>query len=439
MSSPRYYRAPLFRRLLPWLYLGLFCVTAPLLIFYSSGYRYNLKKGQIERNGTLIVDSTPKGAAVFINSQNTDEKTPVTFQNMIPGWVHLHVEKAGYYPWDESLLIRPERVSFAHQIQLWRESQPEFLGSSSITQLQADPLGEKMAAIFSSSTSSPVLRFWSPEAGFSSPLVLSNATQNSQFELAWREDGQALLIQEMNGERHTWWARYRRSQGEINPLPQGRYHWSKSELIGNDGLSVVRLDPLRSRVERTPLPTQAISESTDLELRISTSSEQRILVDESLLTHLYLLPRGAWEFAENQRPVILLRDLDQWLGVELRFGQPVVETLRGDHPRWNPVSKSPMAVFLHEGEVWIWEFEKEPRLIWRQSEPLREIAWHKSGNALFMADGKSLHVIHLTDPTQSSQRLADFDELSDFTFVNNELYISGTREGKTGMWRLRVE
>jgi hypothetical protein len=107
---------PIHRQILLWLYVALFVFLAPLLIFYTAGYRYNIKKGQIERSSTLIVDSFPKGATVRIDERATQETTPITFQNMAPGWHRLDLEKEGYLPWSKNLELRAERVSFANRI-----------------------------------------------------------------------------------------------------------------------------------------------------------------------------------------------------------------------------------------------------------------------------------------------------------------------------------
>ena len=142
MSSPKIYRPPLVRQLLPWLFVLVFLVTAPLLIFYTSGYRYNLKKGLIERNGTLIIDSTPSGGTLFVDSRPTGERTPITLQNMVPGWHTIRIERPNYSSWQENVLIRSERVTFANHIWLWRISQPRLVWSGRPQSLQADRLRE---------------------------------------------------------------------------------------------------------------------------------------------------------------------------------------------------------------------------------------------------------------------------------------------------------
>ena len=73
------YRPPFHRRILPWIFTIIFFVAAPALVFYTAGYRWNPKKEKIERNGTLIIDSTPADARVYLNGRDTGETTPISF------------------------------------------------------------------------------------------------------------------------------------------------------------------------------------------------------------------------------------------------------------------------------------------------------------------------------------------------------------------------
>ncbi len=121
------YHPPFHRRILPWLYIAIFLGTAPLLIFYTAGYRYNPKKHQIERSGTLIIDTIPKGARVSLDGRDSQEVSPITFQNIPPGWHEDRHTKNGYFPWQSILDIRAEQVTFANNLWLWRQSIPSFL------------------------------------------------------------------------------------------------------------------------------------------------------------------------------------------------------------------------------------------------------------------------------------------------------------------------
>ena len=273
--------------------------------------------------------------------------------------------------------------------------------------------------------------FWSPETGFGHDY--SHASTRLIHFLRWREDGQALLLSEPAGAR----------SGQ-RPIGGREAHTRFVPLVKNELIETrnvrLRLDPMRERVERKPLADDAFQESDDLEIRLTSSTEQRILAAHSLLTRFFLLPIGPWEFAEIHRPSILLKDERRhWLGVQLKYVPPEVQSVSGDGPRWSPKSDGPMAAFLHGGELWVWEMGKEPRLVWRQGDSLVQAVWHRSGTSLFIADQKEVKALSISDPVQSARSLASFDEIRDLTMLEKELYSAGKREGKDGLWKLSIE
>ncbi|MSR85711.1 PEGA domain-containing protein [Candidatus Uhrbacteria bacterium] len=160
---------PLYRQILPWIYVLFFLLTAPILLLYSSGYRYNWIKQQIERNSTLIVDSIPKNAEIFLDHAPSGEKSPITLQNISPGWHTIRVQKEGYFSWEKNLELQPERVTFATGIWLWKKSEPSLLIDQSIAQLALANTQDALALLHVSATSSQ-FNWWRPDQELASAI-----------------------------------------------------------------------------------------------------------------------------------------------------------------------------------------------------------------------------------------------------------------------------
>lgn len=126
----RMYSPPFHRRIVPWIFAAVFLAAAPVLVFYTAGYRWNPKKEKVERNGTLIIGTRPTGARIFLNGNDKGETTPVTIQNIRPGSYNIRVQKDGYHPWEKMMDIQAERVTFANDIPLFKISEPVFAGSA---------------------------------------------------------------------------------------------------------------------------------------------------------------------------------------------------------------------------------------------------------------------------------------------------------------------
>lgn len=438
MSRPTFYRPPLIRQVLPWLFVLVFFITAPLLIFYTSGYRYNLKKGLIERNGTLIVDSVPTSGIVFLDDRATGDKTPVTLQNMVPGWHTLRVERSGYSSWQERVFIRSERVTFANHIRLWRQTAPSLVWSGNGGAFTADALREQ-GLLLEKMNDGWGWRSWTTEGVDMSPSLLQGSSASSTPVIHWSADGQAALIQDTQ-TGNSWWFHRMNGRETAELLTRGKYHWSGNDLIGNTDKSTIRVTSDRLRFESTPHKSSFVEESQGLALQSTSSSDRLILVDDSFLTRKFALPRGNWSFGEILRPFILFHDREHWLAVQLKFGQPYAETVYGDYPRFAPRAEPPRALFLNGNELWLWTLGETPTLVWRQSSPLVQVAWHRSSDAIFVADQRHVFALNIDEGTNQTEiPLATFDQIHDMTLIGRSIYIVGARDQRVGIWELGVE
>lgn len=91
-------------------------IIAPVVLFYSMGYRIN-ENLQIVEVGGLYVSSPLRNTEIFIN--NKEKKTPGMLQNGIflknlkPGNYSILINKEGYYPWAKELAVKERLVTEA--------------------------------------------------------------------------------------------------------------------------------------------------------------------------------------------------------------------------------------------------------------------------------------------------------------------------------------
>ena len=57
------------RRFLCIFFILLFLLSAPIILFYSSGYRFDFKKHLFVKTGGLVIDSKPREAVVLLNGE----------------------------------------------------------------------------------------------------------------------------------------------------------------------------------------------------------------------------------------------------------------------------------------------------------------------------------------------------------------------------------
>src|SRR3989338_6890431 len=92
-----------------WVYLSFiitFAAAAPLVILYTQGYRYNLKRQRLDPTGTLVLSTVPRGAAISLNGQTLKFVTPKTLQAIPPATYNIKLSIDGYRPWEKKLQIK---------------------------------------------------------------------------------------------------------------------------------------------------------------------------------------------------------------------------------------------------------------------------------------------------------------------------------------------
>ena len=129
-----------YRRIYSNTVISLFILIAPLLVFYTAGYRYDFKKGEIIQTGVLSVDSKPSNATIILDEKSLKKETPAVLKNLIPQEYLIKLEKDGYHPWQKRLTVLPNQATLTNEVTLLKKSSPSVINQDYATQLQISPL-----------------------------------------------------------------------------------------------------------------------------------------------------------------------------------------------------------------------------------------------------------------------------------------------------------
>lgn len=426
---------PFHRRILPWIFGIAFVAMAPAVIFYTSGYRYDAKRGKVERNGTIIFDSTPSGAELLIDGRSSGRTTPVTLQDIVPGSHVFRLQKTGYTDWQKTLDIYPERVTFADHIRLWPQTSPNLLRPASAEMTSPSPDGSRLLLLSSTSTAQQI-RFSSlPSFRISSTSYFPATAPGSLIH--WATDNRYALIEYPAGDA----ALFDTTASSSFPLPKGHYRWEGRQVVGTDELSLLTMQR-DGTLSRNPLERNTVDRIDALELRHTTSTASLILVDTEQPKKGFILPRGDWHFWSHENTVILLRDGSRWLAlIPTSDGNSYqASEAYGNKLLVQETSSGKQAVLLAEHELWLWDFSRSPDLLYRQSEPLVDAAWHPDGLHVFFSTKNSVQAMEL-DPRDGRRRdtLASFDAVQGIGFYSPYIFILGERDGLQGLWNLKIQ
>ena len=88
-----------------------FFIIAPLLLFYSMGWRYNFETKQLEKVGVITIQTEPRSASVVFNDKLLNKKTPLTIKNLLSDEYNLSIYKDGYYQWSKDVKVNQSETT----------------------------------------------------------------------------------------------------------------------------------------------------------------------------------------------------------------------------------------------------------------------------------------------------------------------------------------
>lgn len=430
--------------MLPWIFTIAFLAIAPTVLFYTSGYRWSAQKGRVEKSGTVIIDSTPSRATIRIDGREISEKTPATIQNMPPGIHQFLVTKEGFHPWEKSLDARPEFVTFANTIWLWKKAQPELRFPEETSQLSLSPNTHTLLRI--SSATGTIVMVTDLATRQTKRLAFPHSV-TPPLHTFWSDSGRFVLLEPVSGSGSRWLIDTRSTRTPLE-LPQGHYRWNGEQLVGNNGTHLSTIHVPRMDLTRSALGSGIVDRTGEAELRAATNTDTIVYMRTDQPQRGLVLPPGQWNLWSHPRGYALLRSGDTWLALQDQPSVPLYQRAKGDMLRTLPetsVFRLPTSIedhflLVHGGEIWLWNPLMEPELLFRQSDRIVNAAWHHTGNDIFFATATGIFALNI-DPRNGHlvTALATFDHISDFVAAGSELFIAGTKNAVNGVWTLTIE
>src|SRR3989339_506849 len=142
----------LVRRLFFYFLVALFIIAVPIIVGYTAGYRYSFKQKKFVKTGLMIIESTPKGAKIFLNDRSRKERTPAYILNLTPSSYEIALERDGYHSWGKTLEVESEKTTFAIDILLLKNTQPQILAEANLADFYAMDHDDTVFTLESSDT-----------------------------------------------------------------------------------------------------------------------------------------------------------------------------------------------------------------------------------------------------------------------------------------------
>src|SRR5512133_2851100 len=412
---------PLHRQIFLWISILVFLVSAPAIVFYTAGYRWNPKKGVIERNGTLILDTTPENAKISLNGQVQEKGTPVTIKNLSPRTYQIDFSLNGYHSWQKTLQVLPERVTFVNNVVLWLDSTPQLFISGAFGVSSISPNG-KYAISVKTQGDAQELVLLEVATGKETLIDRSGRTQPiKSFE--WNDDSSAVILERSDLMKELV---VRRNAKPSIDLPSGFFRWENGMLIGSlDGDRYV-YDVSNDSTTYDPFDQRVKDVFGDYQIIATTGTRSLALIERGENVR-FDLPVGDWRFASKHDDYIFLRNGSDWLSFDPSDKSTSAVRFKSDASlKVSNQSKRAELLSRYGGELSLGKPGEQMNLLVRKSDSIIGAVWHESEKYVIYATTHEVVALDLDDRDHRIETvIASFDEITDFSYLKRELVIFG--------------
>ncbi len=130
------------RRLLFLFFILLFIAIVPAVLLYATGQHLNWRRFEFEKTSSIIIDSNPSDATVLLNGEPAASsfiiplgqavRTKAKLSSLAPAEYTVGLSKDGYWPWQESIALKPGEAANIGIIKLFRNETPQLLATDAV-------------------------------------------------------------------------------------------------------------------------------------------------------------------------------------------------------------------------------------------------------------------------------------------------------------------
>lgn len=93
------------------LFFTLFIILAPMLVFYSLGYKFNIAIKRFQKTGAISVKCFPKEVCIYLDNKKINDSAPCTIRELLPDTYTLCLEKEDFYSYKIPVKVKSSLIS----------------------------------------------------------------------------------------------------------------------------------------------------------------------------------------------------------------------------------------------------------------------------------------------------------------------------------------
>lgn len=448
------------RRLLFYCFILLFIAIVPIILLYATGNSVNWRRFELEKSGSIVVDSDPVGALLTLNGaapsslarqffgQAADPHTKTKVSGLRPGDYIIRLELPGYAPWEEKISLEPGQVHNTGIVRLFPLSQPTLVSPLENSRSSALSPDEKILA----SVSTAGLRLTTLNEGQTQTTILPAEALNSR--LAWSPDGRflqlgtAYLFDRAKPQLISLEAAYGLHPSALDWSPDGHL-WAVA------GTSLWRLDTATAKMELSSDLKSLIGSATVSDLRaednrimllLRTENQPSFLVFDTTAPERQVrtaLPAGSYRFEKDGSGETLIQESERGALYRLERPLPLLSSYRlslvAEHfsnGHWN----NGELLYSTPYELRRWTHDNPEELLSRWGEAVVDTARLPKSDYFIFGTADSMYVRPAKNqPFADSLRQAGVERFDGFVLVQEHLiYFLGKVTGQEGLFKLAL-
>lgn len=385
-----------------------FLISAPIVVLFTAGYRFDSTNGRIVHTAVLNISSQPRNASVSVDLEETaSKKTPIVIDTILPGSHIISLQKPGYLPWETTLTFASSQARILGPIILFLDEAPKLQESTEALVTTFNPTTNQFAYITQQHS---WIEVWSVDQNLEQKKLFMRLphVEASTYSLTWSLNGTYLaLTQQLEKTATVLIARASDGAAIQLPTPSTPIESSwwdtqrESFFYLKSQTSITRVDIQESTLSTLTYPAQRVSTINSRDVAVLTSSN-RVAVsyqDGEIASIITYLPLGKYEFFPAPSGLISLYEPQKNRLILLDAThpeQPILFQEEVTHWKWN--SSGDTLVFTSGYDLKLYHRSAhEIQTITRLSISLNQVDWFPLGNVIVYQTPDAVVAINLDE------------------------------------------
>lgn len=437
-----------YRRIIFYIFAVLFLVSAPFVLLYATGYRYNLKKNKFEKTGALVLNTLTKNSSFYLDGKQYGGKNEFRIKYLLPGEYETKLTKSGYFDWQKKIIVESQFTTFIKDARLIQNNLPANIINGAPERFY--PAQSQLKFLYVKNEKG-LPQFG--EAGKQSLMLFDAATENEKIimalsspiiDISWSPKNDKIILQTQNEFQII-----NIDNGKIEVLPIKnrilRLRWedsNESSLYAATADGIYKIDLLFNMASKIYGPIKSADDFIVFQNQLYLASQSAIKQIDLNRNEEVLIPleRPGYKIKFIADKKIFLADLKEHLQIfSLPLNKLSTPDLLANAKDSEMIGNN--ILYYNDFEIWTYDFlTGEKELITRVGEEIKKARFLNGFGYIVFLLADQIKIIEL-DKRDGRQiyTLSKFEEISDFIlYKGKRLYFGGKMNKADGIYKLEL-